>query len=291
MTSLVLALLICSLETSLASRKVHLQSCIQVQIKQLASSVQSRMQTSYGLSLSVAKMQLERTQRTQPQQRKTIPIVIGNTYTPVPIHLAELSRSSLPRIGNVMNQPKDPRHATLIFKIFMLWLVKCSQNRISSFYSNVYLTIRLNLYPTNISLHILSRKWTFRSKKCNKSMEISLLLWEFRWGRRTSKRGKIMSKPWRIPTNLHFVQDSRCNQRVFDLPLEQGISITHAQVGRSLSRCPLYFRSFGIEFELTMSNRFDLNDVQAALQHAGLLCDVFQNHKLRISKQWNGKAC
>ena len=98
-------------------------------------------------------------------------------------------------------------------------------------------------------------------------------------GKANVKTGKDRVKTFTFPYKLAFRPG--VNQRIFDLPLEEDISTTQAQVGRSLYKRPLSDRRFGIELELTMSNRFDLNDVQATLQHAGLYCEVFRESQAK----------
>jgi hypothetical protein len=101
-----LVLLMCSVTvgTSLTHRPIY--SCF-MQGRLLPSIVQNRVKDCSKMP----KMQL--------QQRKSIRIEIGNTYAPVPSHLAELSRSSLKKIHDwtLFAQPVDPRNAALISKV------------------------------------------------------------------------------------------------------------------------------------------------------------------------------
>jgi hypothetical protein len=74
------------------------------------------------------------------------------------------------------------------------------------------------------------------------------------------------------------------HKQYFELPLQDNISNMHALVGRSQRKRPLSDRRFGIELELTMSNRFDLDDVRATLQQAGLQCEVYRESQAKNVK-------
>jgi hypothetical protein len=78
-----------------------------VEGKQLPLIVQNRDKICFGMT----KMQLAPT--------KKLRIEIGNTYAPIPSHLAELSRSSQKKVHDwtLFAQPVDPRHAALISKV------------------------------------------------------------------------------------------------------------------------------------------------------------------------------
>jgi hypothetical protein len=90
-----------------------------------------------------------------------------------------------------------------------------------------------------------------------------------------------------IPYKLSFRPG--VNSRVIDLPLGQTISHENTLVSRSQRKRPLSDRNFGIELELTMSNRFDLNDVRATLQQAGLQCEVHHQSQAKNVKSFNWK--
>ncbi len=90
-----------------------------------------------------------------------------------------------------------------------------------------------------------------------------------------------------IPYKLSFRPG--VNKRVIDLPLEETSSHQNALVGRAQRKRPLSDRNFGIELELTMSNRFDLNNVRATLQQAGLQCEVYYESQAKNVKSFNWK--